>query len=214
MKNNLKIAVIGGTGKSGRYLVQELIGQGYHFKVLVRNPENFKVKNDFVEVVYGNVDNYEIVKSLIEGCDVVISALGSGIPHSKLTIFTTGTSNIIRAMNEVGLRRYIVLTGLNVDTPIDKKSAKTKFATDWMYTNFPKSTQDRQDEYDLLVESNLDWTLVRLPMIELTDERKVIKTSLEDCLGDNISATDLAHFLINQIGDDSFIQKALFISNT
>jgi len=102
---------------------------------------------------------------------------------------------------------------LNVDTAWDKKSLKTKFSTDWMYENFPKSTQDRQDEYDLLVKSKLDWTLVRLPMIVLTNNRKETKTSLEDCLGENISATDLANFLICQIDGKSFIKKAPFLAN-
>lgn len=212
MKNKLKIAVIGGTGKSGRYLVQELIGKGYSLKILVRNPENFKVESNLVEVVYGDVRNYEIVKSLIKECDLVLSTLG-GTPLSEPTVFSQATRNILTAMTEIDINRYIVVTGLNVDTPLDIKSQKTKFATDWMYDNYPKSTKDRQDEYDLLVESKLDWTLVRLPMIELTDERKETKASLEDCVGDNISATDLAHFLIKQISDTSFIKEAPFIMN-
>lgn len=212
MKNKLKIAVIGGTGKSGRYLVQELIGKGFGLKVLVRNPENFKVESDLVEVVYGDVRNYEIVKSLIKKCDLVLSALG-GSPLSEPTVFSQATKNILAVMTEFDIKRYIVVAGLNVATPFDKKSPKTKFATDWMYKNYPKSTKDRQDEYDLLVESELDWTLVRLPMIELTDERKETKTSLEDCSGDNISATDLAHFLIEQINDVTFIKEAPFIAN-
>ena len=212
MKNNFKIAVIGGTGKSGRYLVQELVRKGHHLKVLVRNPENFKVESDLVKVVNGDVRNYETVKALIEGCSMVLSTLG-GTPLSEPTVFSQATHNILRAMTEKGIKRYIVVTGLNVDTPFDKKSPKTKFATDWMYENYSKSTQDRQDEYDLLVASELDWTLVRLPMIEPIDERKGTKTSLEDCLGDNISASDLAHFLIEQISDTSFIKEAPFIAN-
>ncbi len=213
MKNNIKIAVIGGTGKSGKYLIQELIKKGYNFKVLVRNPENFKVGNNQVKIVHGNVDDYETVKNLLKGCHVVLSALGSGIPRSKPTIFTSGTRNVLKAMKEVGLKRYVLLTGLNVNTPFDKKSQKTKYATDWMYTNFPKSTKDRQDEYDLLVKSNLDWTLVRLPLIELTDERRQIEASIDDCRGDGIGATDLANFLISQINDKSYIQKAPFLFN-
>jgi len=212
MKNKVKIAVIGGTGKSGRYLVQELIRKGFNLKVLVRNPENFKIESPLIEIVYGDVRDSEIVKLLIQGCDVVISTLG-GTPLSEPTVFSKATRNILKAMNKFDIKRYVVVTGLNVDTPLDKKSPKTKFATDWMYTNFPKSTKDRQDEYDLLVESQLDWTLVRLPLIIMTDERLETKISLEDSVGDKISATDLADFLINQIGDTSFIRKAPFIAN-
>lgn len=212
MKNNLKIAVIGGTGKSGRYLVQELIRRGFNIKILVRNPENFKVQSPLIEVLYGDVRDYETVKLLINGCDLIISTLG-GTPLSEPTVFSQSTRNILKVMSELDLKRYIVVTGLNVDTPFDKKSPKTKFATDWMYTNFPKSTKDRQDEYDVLVESNSDWTLVRLPLIELTDKRMETKASLEDCFGDKIGATDLADFLIKQIDDTTFIRKSPFIAN-
>ena len=213
MKNNNKIAVIGGTGKSGKYLVQELINQGREFKALVRNPDNFKIESPLVEVVHGSVDNYETVQSLINGCGSVISTLGIGLPNSKLTIFSTATENIIRGMNALGIKRYVAVTGLNVDTPFDNKGPKTKMGTEWMYANYPKSTHDRQLEYTLLKESKLDWTLVRLPLIKLTDERKKIEVSLEDCLGNDISATDLAHFLIEQLNNLSFARKSPFIAN-
>ena len=109
--------------------------------------------------------------------------------------------------------RYIVITGLNVDTPFDQKSPKTRFATDWMKTNYPLTTADKQLEYNLLSESNLDWTLVRLPMIEQTDDKGEIVVSLEDCPGKKISATDLAFFLIGQLSDKTYLRQAPFIAN-
>ncbi len=213
MNTTIKVAVIGGTGKAGKYLVQQLLKQGFHFKVLVRNPERFKIENPLIEVVHGNVADYETVLTLLKGCDALISTLSLGIPASELTIFSTATKHIIRAMTVLNLKHYIVLTGLNVDTPFDRKGPKTKFGTDWMYTNYPISTADRQAEYDLLTKSTLDWTLVRLPMIQLTDERKEIRVSLCDCLGDTISATDLAYFLIKQLKDVTYLKKAPFIAN-
>lgn len=105
MKHSIKIAVIGGTGKSGKYLVQELVKQGYNFKTLVRNPDNLKIESPLVEVVHGNVDDYETVKSLLNGCGSVISTLGMGIPYSPPTIFSTATLNIIRAMDELDIKR-------------------------------------------------------------------------------------------------------------
>lgn len=213
MKKSSKIAVVGGTGKSGKYLVRELLNQEYHFKMLVRNPENFKIESSLVEPVYGDVSEYGTVRSLFDGCKAVISTLGSGIPPSKPTIFTTATRNIIRAMKESGLKRYIAITGLNVDTPLDKKGLMAKTGTEWMYANYPKSTIDRQKELQLLSESGLDWTLIRLPLIALTDDRRVIATNLEDCPGENIGATDLAKFLLGQLSDTTFIKKAPFLAN-
>jgi len=213
MKQDIKIAVIGGTGKSGQYLVRELINQGFTFKLLVRNPKNFQSDYPNVEVVIGDAADYDSVAKLVEGCQAIISTLGLGIPPSEPTLFSKATTNILEAMQQCNVQRYIVTTGLNVNTPQDKKGPKVAFATNWMYENFPVSTANKQLEYDILAKSTVDWTLVRLPQIELVDERPAIATSLEDCPGDKISATSLAHFLIEQLSDQAFIKKSPFIAN-
>jgi putative NADH-flavin reductase len=211
MQNNIKIAVIGGTGKSGKYLVQRLLSQAFHLMILVRNPERCQIKSPLIEIIQGDARNFEAVRSLIEGCQAVISTLGQ--PKGEGPIFSQATAHVIRSMNEYGIKRYILITGLNVDTAFDKKSAKTAFATEWMKNNYPLTTADKQREYELLSESDIDWTLVRLPLIELTEKKSEWKASLEDCPGEKISATDLADFLIGQLFDDGYIRKAPFIAN-
>lgn len=213
MQHNIKVAVIGGTGKSGKYLVKALIEQGFQIKLLLRNPVNFQSNHPQVEIINGNVNDYKAVSTLVKGCSVLISALGLGIPASETDIFSLATQNIIKALPEEGIERYIVITGLNVDAPFDEKGPETKFGTEWMYANYPKSTADRQKEYDMLTVSNLRWTLVRLPLIIQTDERTEIKVDLKDCPGNQINAANLANFLIEQIKDGTYINSAPFIAN-
>lgn len=210
MKTN-KIAIIGGTGKSGKYLVQNLLDKNYPIKLLLRNPENFILKNPLIQIVKGDARDYESIDNLIKDCSVVISTLGQ--PKGEESIFGDASKKIIKAMDFYGIKRYIVTTGLNVDTPFDHKNEKVKMATDWMYQNYPKTTADKQKEYELLVKSDLDWTLVRLPMINLTPESFPTETNLEDCKGENISATDLAEFLVSQIDDETFIGESPFLYN-
>ncbi len=214
MNNKIKIAVIGGTGKSGKYLVRQLTDQGFRLKVLIRNPADFQIISPLIEVVKGNVTDYSSVDALLNGCGAVISTLGMGIPASEPTVFSQSTTHVIRAMTKYNIHRYIVTTGLNVDTPFDNKSPETLFATNWMRKNYPDSTASKQLEYDILVNSNIDWTLVRLPLIEQTDESGPINVSLEDCPGNKISATDLAGFLIGQLSTGTFVRKAPFIANS
>ncbi|UGU16012.1 NAD(P)H-binding protein [Sinomicrobium kalidii] len=210
---NIKIAVIGGTGKSGKYLTEQLIDRGFQLKLLLRNPQNLKIRHPNIEIVAGNVVNYAAVLQLIKDCDAVISTLGLGIPASEPTIFSQSTTNVIKVMQVLNLHRYIVTTGLNVDTPFDHKGTKTTYGTAWMKEMFPVSTADKQKEYEILIASTLDWTLVRLPLIRQTKESDKTEVSLTDCPGDSISATDLATFLIRQLDCESFIREAPFIAN-
>ncbi|OQP49733.1 epimerase [Niastella yeongjuensis] len=213
MDHKIKIAVIGGTGKSGKFLVQELITQGFPLRLLLRNPASFQTTEPLVEVVPGNVTDYAAVNKLLEGCQAVISMLGLGIPASEPTIFSLSTTHVLRAMQAWGIQRYIVTTGLNVDTPFDNKTGKTALATDWMKNTYPVSTANKQLEYELLASSSVDWTLVRLPMIGLTAERSGIAVSLTDCPGDAIHAGNLANFLIEQLFATTCVKKSPFIAN-
>lgn len=211
MKSIAKIAIIGGTGKSGKYLVKSLINKGIQFKLLVRNPEKVTFDYSGMELVEGDVTDRKAVGQLLKDCTAVISTLGLGIPPSSPDLFGKATELILQVMAENQINRYVVVTGLNVDAEGDAKSEKTKFATEWMKTNFPISTASKQEEYEMLLNSSMDWTLVRLPMIEQTDEIRNYQVDLTDCKGDKISASSLAAFLIEQLESDKFYRLAPFI---
>lgn len=206
-----KIAVIGGTGKSGNYLIRELLKKEYPVKLLLRTPENFILKHPLIEIIKGDARDFEAVNSLIEGCNAVISKIGQ--PAGEKSIFSDATGNIIKSMHIHGIKRYIIITGLNVDTPFDHKNERVKAATAWMYQNYPETTKDKQKEYEILVNSSLDWTLVRLPLIIPTAEHFKTETSLTDCAGEKISAADLSEFLVSQIDDEAYIQRSPFLYN-
>ena len=77
----------------------------------------------------------------------------------------------------------------------------------------PLKPLGKQREFELLSKSYIDWTLVRLPLIHLTDKKDECEVSLEDCPGDKISAMDPGDFLIWQLSEAAYIKKAAFIAN-
>ena len=207
----IKVAVIGGTGKSGKYLVKQLLLQNFSIKLLHRKPETLHIDNPLIEIVKGDARDYNAIHALLEGCDAVLSCLSQ--PVGERTIFSDATRNILKAMAAYNISRYITTAGLNVDTPFDKKGAQTQFGTKWMYENYPETTTDRQVEYELLAASNINWTMVRLPLIDQTDEINETTVSLEDCPGSNISATNLGLFMIKQLNSALYVKQAPFIAN-
>jgi len=211
MKNIKKVAVLGGGGRTGKYLVNQLLNEGFSIKLLLRHPEDFTIQNPNIEIIKGDAINSKSIQLLLEDCDAVISTIGQR--QGEPLVASSATINVLKSMNDFGIKRYILLAGLNIDTPFDNKSTKTTLATEYMKTNFPVIQEDRQKTYDLLVNSNIDWILVRVPFIEFTDVNSTIIVDLEDCPGDKINAGDIANFMVDQITDDEFIRKSPFITN-
>ena len=206
-----KIAVLGGTGKAGKYLVRELIRQGYIVKALARDPRKIELSDTSIEVIQGNARNYESILSLLLECDAVISTLGSSGNEPDTCSIAVG--HIIKAMQVLNMHRYIEVTGLAINTPEDKKGLLTKSLVTIMRWFASAAIDDRQKDYELLKNSNIQWTIVRCPMIKLTELTRNVNTSLTDSAGNQISATSLARFIIDQLNNEEFICKAPFISN-
>jgi putative NADH-flavin reductase len=206
-----KIAVFGGTGKAGKYLIKELIRQGYPVRALARDPGKMEVSDPSLEVIQGNAREYDAVFTLITGCDAVISTLGPSRDQPDTCSIAAG--HIIKAMQAVNIRRFIEVAGLAIDTPGDKKKLWTRVLVGIMRLFASDVIDDRQKDYELLKNSSIQWTIVRCPMIKLTDQSRNVKTSLEDSPGMQISASDLAGFLVDQLSNELFICKAPFVSN-
>jgi len=211
MKQQIKIAVLGGGGRTGKYLVTRLLNQGYSLKLLLRHPETFFLKHPSVEIMKGDAIDPEAIRRLLEGCQAVISTVGQR--KDEPLVSSLATENILKAMAEYGIQRYLLVAGINIDTPFDKKGLETSMATEWMRTNFPVIHSDRQKTYSFLSESDVDWTLVRVPFIEFTDTAEEILVSTVDCPGKRISAGCIAEFLTEQLMVDTYSKKSPFIAN-
>lgn len=210
MKNISKVAVLGGGGRTGKYLVNQLLENGFNVKLLLRNPDDFAIQNSKIEIIKGDAINEESINLLLKDCQAVLSTIGQRAGEPMVA--SQATKNVLKAMNEYGIERYVLLAGLNIDTPFDKKSSKTIIATDWMKTNFPEIQKDRQLTYDLLNNSKVDWTQVRVPLIIFSDDSHEISVNLEDCLGDTITALDISKFLVKEMVESKYVIHSPFIN--
>lgn len=210
MKAIQKIAVIGGGGRTGQFLVNQLIEKGYSVKLLLRHPESFGIQSPLIEIVQGDVLDANMVRELAGGCDAVLSTVGQR--KDEPLVASQATAHILNALGDRPVR-YVVLAGLNVDTPSDRKSEETLKATEWMRSTFPLVHADRQKSYAMLAGSHAEWIMVRVPYIEFNGNRAGVKASGTDCPGSKIDAADIAAFMIDQLADDYWLRKAPFISN-
>ncbi|MDQ0089738.1 putative NADH-flavin reductase [Paenibacillus anaericanus] len=76
MNYTLKIAVIGGRGKVGRFIADYALKRGYQVRMLVRSINLQTTSNEHIEVVEGDARDKDVIANLIQGCNVVINTLG------------------------------------------------------------------------------------------------------------------------------------------
>ena len=209
MKNQSPIAVLGGSGRTGKFLVSELLRRDHSLKLLLRTPEKFSHSNPSIEIIRGDATDPNAMRALLKNCQAVISTVGQR--KDEPLVANRAAENIVTAMHEFGIRRYIFVAGININTPHDDKGAQTLAATTWMTENFPLIQEDRQQAFATIANSDIDWTLVRVPMIEFTEGRNNLSLDLKDCGGSKITADAIASFLVDALNDERHVRKAPFI---
>ncbi|MGY4793713.1 NAD(P)-dependent oxidoreductase [Lysinibacillus fusiformis] len=212
MVNSYKIAIIGGTGKVGRHIASRALENGYQVRMLVRNPENLTFRDSRIEVVEGNVQNPEDIRKLLKDCQIVINTFGQ--PIKEKPIYSSVTENILEVMTDLQIGRYISVTGASLTISGDKKSIVNRVGAKLFELIYSNMMIDKKKEWHILNKNKLiNWTLIRLPFIVDGAEIGSIKESLINMPGTKITNQDIATFIINQIENLKYVQKAPFISN-
>lgn len=209
--NTLKVAIIGGSGKIGSLLVKELVNKGFRLKLILRNPEKVPVKSDLISIIKGDARNYESIESLMQDCPVLINLIGQ--PKGEPPVFSQVAENIVRASLITGTQRYISVSGLGLTTPNDQKRLYTRLITGIIHTLVPKISKDKRKEFELISQSSLNWTILRIPMFKLRNKPALSDINVLDCIGTMVDGLSLIHFLIDQINDTSYWKKAPFMSS-
>ncbi|WP_332107924.1 NAD(P)-dependent oxidoreductase [Paenibacillus sp. URB8-2] len=206
-----RIAIIGGTGRAGRYLAQKALESGYHVRMLARNPDKAFIKDDRLQVIAGDARNIQDLRSLLEGCHAVINTFGQ--PAKDTPLYSSVTHTVLTVMQEYGITRYIGVAGGSLNVQGDRKSFLNRIASTLFYILFGKMIADRKKELDLLMKSDIQWTLVRLPFVVEGLETGHIKENLRDIPGRNITNSDIAKFLVSQVNEMKYVKRTPCISN-
>ena len=103
-----QIVIFGGTGMTGKCVVKSALEKGFKVRVFIRDektvPEEFK---DKVELVKGDVLEYDTVEPAVQGMDAVVIVLGTRNDVKPTTMMSEGTKNIIEAMKKHNLKKVL-----------------------------------------------------------------------------------------------------------
>jgi putative NADH-flavin reductase len=208
----MKLAIFGGTGRTGQYLVQAALEQGYQVTVLARNPSKLSPAPNLT-VVPGDVKDPLCVQQAISGADAVLSVLG---PTSNQPTFeiSQGTVNLLAAMRQANVRRLILTAGAGVPDPHDSPAPFNHLMNGLLKLAAKNVLADMRKVVEMVRSSDRDWTVVRLPMLTGAPKTGCVRVGyVGKGLGPRITRADLANFLLDQVQDTTYLHKSPAISN-
>lgn len=159
----MNITVFGATGKVGSIVVQEALRRGHSVTAFAYHIGNLQ-SSPKLRFVEGDVHDPGPVKEALMQTDAVISALGSWGTKTK-DILSAGMANIIPTMEQRGIKRIISLTGADARDSADKPKLLNKLTHTLFNITAHDVMQDGEQHIALLRSSQLDWTVVRSPVM-------------------------------------------------
>ncbi len=211
----MKVSIFGASGATGQLLTERCFAAGYDMTALLRNPETFPFR-DQVRVVQGNAFDPLAVGRTVQGADVVLSALGARSLRRE-DVLERAVPLIMSAMETAGVRRIIALgsAGALSDSLNKQPAWRRWFVQKIVYNTFLKwPVASQVSQWQTLSTSGLDWTMVMPPMLTNGSARGVYRIDGEALPphGMRISRTDVADFMMQQIGNPQWDGKGVYIA--
>lgn len=209
-----RIALIGGTGKTGREFLKKALDEGFMIQALARDPKELSHPgHDHLAVIGGDVLVAEDVRKVLKDTEAVVSLFGHR-KNSPEWLQTDGTRNILNAMDEYGIERILSLSGGGLPFPEkDEPRLIDKLIRGVMKLAVPKILNDAVKHAELLRASGKDWTIIRGPRLTEGEEKgqyRVGWVGVES--GTQISRADLADFILKELNEGRYIRQMPFVS--
>jgi putative NADH-flavin reductase len=208
----MKFVVLGATGGTGLEIVRQAIEQGHSVTAFVRSPERLKPFANRITIKQGDLlDSAELAKA-ISGHDAILSGFGPRVPIAKAdaNLLQNFATALTTAMHQTGVRRAVI-----VSTAFLFKDSIVPPTYLFGRLFFPGVVIDASAMERIVMESGLDWTIVRPPQLTdkpFTGKYRVRRGHLPR-FGFNISRADVAHSFLKTVKDPASIKKILGVSN-
>lgn len=211
----MRLIIFGPTGGTGEQLVRQALATGHHVIAVARRPEAVTVTGPRLEVVRGDVSDQAWTCPALEGADAAISALGSQTLGQPTTLYSTGAAAILAAMVVARVTRFVGVTATPVEPDSQKSLLDRYVAHPLLHRFFGPGYEDMRRMEDLLVASQIDWTVFRPPRLTDKPPKGRYRTAVGQPLARawNLTRADLAAAMLASLDDPALSRRAVTIAN-
>ena len=201
----------------GSSYLELALSKGFQVTVLVRNKSVISIQHENLIIIQGNVLNTNDVRKALEHQEAVIQCLGIGGKGdgNHNTFISDATNIIVKEMEQLQIKRLIAMSNIGAGNsyrfqPWYFRKVILPYFMKWL-----KAIIDDKNRMEpIIMNSGLDWTIVRCPnIVDKTQKGNVLVTLDGKGLKLAVTLGDMSDFMIQQIMDRTYFKQAPSISN-
>ncbi len=212
--SEMKVAIFGSTGGTGRIMVGKALDRGWDVTAAARSPSALPWRQERLRVAEADVMRPESLDAVVEGQDAVITSVsvGNALKEGRkpTTLFSEATRNVIAAMKKQGIRRLVCLSSSAVEPDPALGIIFGKIMRPLLFKEMYADMSRMERE---VRKSGLDWVIARPST--LTDDppsgRYILRIDRVP-KGWRVPREDVAEFVLDLLDDDRYLGRAVAIT--
>ena len=208
---HMKVVIFGANGKTGLLLVEQALAKGYQVVAYVRRPRTILIENPKLKIVVGNLNEPLKMKDAVTGADACVSTLGGGSLTKRSPEMTNGIKNIVSVLEIAKVDRFVYLSSLGAGDSIKLIPQPLRFLLSKIILRVPLA--DHNTNEGNIMKSKLQWTIVRPGSLtdgSLTGDLKY-GDDKKNHKGTPVSRANVASFILQQLSDNTYYRKAVWL---
>ncbi|TWU32208.1 NAD(P)H-binding protein [Novipirellula artificiosorum] len=209
------VSILGADCPIGKQIVDVSLRCGYQVQALTQGKIG-RSPNEYLSVLKSDCFAARDIQAVVRGSSCVINLCNvSGYDGSKeRPTSTTVTKFALQAMQKTKANRYLLVTHQCVAIPGDRKLRPNGIVSRYLWPLAHRAQwKEMQAEADLLIQTPIDWTIVRCPPIKNIVGFGPVRTDHRSPVGRFVSLNRLARFLVHLKDCDHYRQKAIFVAS-
>ena len=205
----MNVLVFGASGRTGRWIVEDAVAKGHRVTAFMRRRPKYFGGLDGCRIVLGDVLQPRSIETAVLGQDAVFWCVGPRAGDAASRLNSVGTTNVLWAMQRAGNRRLICASAFGVgDSRWGGPYARL------LRRVLGARVLDMERQEEAILRSGIEWVIVRPTMLTNgpRTESYRIGTDLRLGLLPRISRADVAHFMMRQLAEPTFLHQAVAVT--
>jgi putative NADH-flavin reductase len=164
--DEMKIAVIGAAGRTGKEVVRQALDRGHEVVAVARSPHKLDLAGDGLTVVAADVRDADALAAAVVGADAIVTTFGAAAGREPTDLYSAGITNVLAAMDGHGIRRLAVISASPAGPRAEQPAALRLLVLPILDRFFGAAYADlRRMETVLARRSDLEWACLRPPRL-------------------------------------------------